>query len=152
MSQISRIAAEQVTRVMNMQKTVNFDAARYFRFLFPSTFLPRPMCIGINIFSLRKRAERIFNRHVIRFVRPGWIFFYSVRKWKRTLDETKLKHFSSITRGRGRQREFRREEGDEGAVATGFRTLPSKSNQPHDVINNATSGIASKRDESHGAG
>lgn len=57
MSRISRIAAEQVTRVMNMQKTVNFDAARYFRFLFPSTFpIPVP-CVSISIFSHCEREQ-----------------------------------------------------------------------------------------------
>jgi len=119
MSRIFRIAAEQVIRVMNMQKTVNFDAARYFRFLFPS--LLRSMYVSVSIFS---RCERGQNEYLT----GAWsdlsgcdlfFFFYSTRKWKRTLDETKLKHFSSITRVGGRQWEFQREDGNEGVNSVG---------------------------------
>jgi len=83
---------------MNMQKTVNFDAVRYFRFLFPSTFLPRSMCIGINIFSLRKRAERIFNRRVIRFVRLG--FFLLGPKMKADSRRNEIETFFIDYKGR----------------------------------------------------
>lgn len=45
-----------------------------------------------------------------------------------------------------REKERERTSDDRGGVR--LRILAPKSNQPHDVINNATSGIAPKRDES----
>lgn len=75
MSRISRIAAKQVTRVINMQKTVNFDAARYFDSYFPppSSLMP---CVSVSIFSRCERGQSEYLTSAWSDL-SGWDLFFT---------------------------------------------------------------------------